>query len=72
MDRFVKVWIAETKVTKSHINVGTGKDYTIRELAETITAVTEFKGKLVFDQTKLTVLGWAPENWIPKRFTNVL
>ena len=36
----------------SHINVGTGLDCTIRELAETLKRVTGFKGRLVFDTTK--------------------
>lgn len=36
----------------SHINVGTGIDCTIRELAETIARVTGFQGRLVFDSTK--------------------
>lgn len=36
----------------SHINVGTGTDVTVRELAETISAVIGFKGKIVFDPTK--------------------
>ena len=41
-----------TKPMLSHINVGTGEDVTIRELAETISAVIGFKGKIVFDPTK--------------------
>ena len=41
-----------TQPMLSHINVGTGIDCTIRELAETIACVTGFKGELVFDQTK--------------------
>ena len=36
----------------SHINVGTGIDCTIRELAETVARVTGFKGNLVFDASK--------------------
>jgi GDP-L-fucose synthase len=36
----------------SHINVGTGVDCTIRELAETLAEVTGFNGKLVFDTSK--------------------
>ena len=36
----------------SHINVGTGVDCTIRELAETMMAVTGYDGELVFDSTK--------------------
>lgn len=41
-----------TEPMLSHINVGTGKDCTIRELAETIARVAGFKGRLIFDQTK--------------------
>ena len=37
----------------AHINVGTGKDCSIRELAETLAKVVGFKGKLVFDIDKL-------------------
>ena len=36
----------------SHINVGTGIDVTIRELAETIVEVVGFKGELKFDTSK--------------------
>jgi GDP-L-fucose synthase len=36
----------------SHINVGTGIDCTIRELAETIAKVIGFKGELIFDTSK--------------------
>jgi len=34
------------------INIGTGEDVTIRELAETVSRVLGFKGHLVFDTTK--------------------
>ena len=34
------------------INIGTGEDVTIRELAETVARVIGFDGKLVFDPTK--------------------
>jgi GDP-L-fucose synthase len=34
------------------INIGTGEDVTIRELAETVVRVLEFDGELVFDTTK--------------------
>lgn len=34
------------------INVGTGEDLTIRELAETIARVTGYRGRLVFDSSK--------------------
>jgi GDP-L-fucose synthase len=62
-----------TEPMMSHINVGTGVDVTIRELAETIAEVTGFKGELTFDAskpdgtprklmdtTKLNRLGWLP------------
>jgi GDP-L-fucose synthase len=43
---------ANTQAMLSHINVGTGVDCTIRELAETMQRVVGFEGKLVFDTTK--------------------
>jgi GDP-L-fucose synthase len=43
---------AHTQPMLSHINVGTGVDCTIRELAETIARVTGFTGRLVFDASK--------------------
>lgn len=36
----------------SHINVGTGTDLSIKELAATIAKVTGFEGHIVFDSTK--------------------
>ena len=57
----------------SHINVGTGTDVTIRELAELIKDIIGFNGELKFDTTKpdgaprkllnvscLNTLGWRP------------
>ena len=62
---------AHTQPMLSHINVGTGVDCTIRELAETLARVIGFSGRLVFDTGKpdgtprklldvsrLKVLGW--------------
>jgi len=43
---------SNTQPMLSHINVGTGKDVTIREMAETMKQVVGFKGKLTFDTTK--------------------
>jgi GDP-L-fucose synthase len=64
---------ANTQPMLSHINVGTGIDCTIRELAETMKAVVGFEGQLVFDSSKpdgtprklmdvsrLKALGWKP------------
>jgi GDP-L-fucose synthase len=55
------------------VNVGWGKDVTIRELAELIVSVVDYKGRLVFDSSKpdgtprklldtsrLAGLGWQP------------
>jgi GDP-L-fucose synthase len=47
-----KTYQANTKPMLSHINVGTGKDVTIREMAETMKEVVGFKGELSFDITK--------------------
>jgi GDP-L-fucose synthase len=43
---------ARTSPMMSHINVGTGEDCTIAELAEAVAKVTNFKGKLTFDASK--------------------
>ena len=41
-----------TEPMLSHINVGSGLDCSIRELAETISNITGYKGRLVFDSSK--------------------
>ncbi|MCK5296096.1 MAG: GDP-L-fucose synthase [Alphaproteobacteria bacterium] len=46
------VFLMENYSSESHINVGTGKDLTIRELAETVCRIVGFKGNLVFDAGK--------------------
>jgi GDP-L-fucose synthase len=43
---------ANTRPMLSHINVGTGKDITIRKMAETMKKVVGYKGKLIFDTMK--------------------
>ncbi|MCR9271146.1 MAG: GDP-L-fucose synthase [Hyphomonadaceae bacterium] len=43
---------ANTDPMLSHINVGTGVDCTIRELAETMAEVTGFEGRLEWDASK--------------------
>jgi len=47
-----KTYQANTQPMLSHINLGTGKDVTIREMAETMKQVVGYKGKLTFDSTK--------------------
>lgn len=41
-----------TEPMLSHINVGSGVDCTIRELAESMASITGFEGRIVFDATK--------------------
>ena len=43
---------AHTQPMMSHINIGTGVDCTIRELAEAVARVTGFHGRLSFDASK--------------------
>ncbi|SHI40813.1 GDP-L-fucose synthase [Shimia gijangensis] len=52
MDLDPDTYKRETQEMLSHINVGSGTDVTIRELAETVAKVTGFEGKLSFDSTK--------------------
>lgn len=47
-----EVYQVNTQPMLSHINVGTGVDCTIRELAETMARVVGFAGEVVFDATK--------------------
>ncbi|MDT4330970.1 GDP-L-fucose synthase [Methylomonas sp. MED-D] len=63
-----------TEPMLSHINVGTGVDVTIRELAETVGKIVGFEGEIVWDTTKpdgtprklmdnskIRALGWQPK-----------
>ncbi len=63
--------IKNKEIRNTHINIGTGTDISIRELAETVKAVVGFKGELYFnadkpdgtmkkltDVSKLHALGW--------------
>ena len=65
------VYLMESGYDGPLVNIGTGTDVTIRELAETVVRVVGFQGDLVFDATKpdgtprklmdvsrLTGLGW--------------
>ena len=47
-----KTYLANTQSMLSHINVGTGKDVTIKEMAEAMKKVIGFKGNLTFDTKK--------------------
>ncbi len=74
MDLAQEVLQEYTQPMLSHINVGTGVDCTIRELAQTIAQVVGYKGRVVFDAgkpdgtprklldvTRLHQLGWYHE-----------
>jgi len=47
------IYNKNTKPTCSHINVGSGTDLTIEELAKTIKKIIGYKGKIKFDTKKL-------------------
>ena len=68
------VYDANTQPMLSHINVGVGRDVTIKELAKTIAEVVGYKGKIEYDtskpdgtprklmdSTRLRSLGWEPK-----------
>ncbi len=74
MELPVDTWKQHTQPMLSHVNVGTGVDCTIRELAETIARVTGYPGRIAFDASKpdgtprklldvsrLASLGWRAE-----------
>lgn len=52
MDLDAEIYKGETQEMLSHINVGSGTDVSIRELAETVARVTGFTGRLSFDASK--------------------
>ncbi|WP_353227974.1 GDP-L-fucose synthase [Novosphingobium sp.] len=65
------VYATQTQPMSSHINVGSGSDVTIAELAATIAAVTGYRGRISYDTAKpdgtmrklmdvsrLTAMGW--------------
>jgi len=69
-----EVYQQQVKPMQSHINVGTGQDLTIKQLAEGMAKVIGFKGKIEFDisksdgtkrklmdSTRLNSLGWRPK-----------
>ncbi|EJD6664154.1 GDP-L-fucose synthase [Providencia sp. CRE-3FA-0001] len=52
MELNIETYQANTQPMLSHINVGTGIDCTIHEMAETMAKVVGFKGRVTFDSTK--------------------
>ena len=47
-----KIFEKQTQKQLSHINIGTGIDLTIKELAQAIKEVVGYKGRIIFDTTK--------------------
>jgi GDP-L-fucose synthase len=47
-----ELYVTATEPMLSHINVGTGVDVTIAELAETVARVAGYRGRLTYDRTK--------------------
>jgi len=47
-----EIYQAHTQPMMSHINVGTGVDCTIREMAETVAKVVGYQGRVEFDTSK--------------------
>ena len=65
------VYLLENYSGEEHVNIGTGKEVTIRELAETVQHVVGYEGEILWNQempdgtprkltdvTKLQGLGW--------------
>lgn len=46
------VGMDQKEVRNTHVNIGTGKELTIRKLAELVQSVIDFQGKLVFNSSK--------------------
>ena len=69
-----EIYEKHTDPMQSHINIGSGKDITIADLASTISKVVEFNGEIMFDKTKpdgspkklLDVGLLGKMNWKPK------
>lgn len=67
-----EIYLSHTQQMLSHVNIGMGQDVTIKNLAELVSEVVDFKGRIVFDRDKpdgaprkllnvdlLNKLGWA-------------
>jgi GDP-L-fucose synthase len=63
------VYEQHTSLMQSHINVGSGSDVTIAELAQAIARTVGFKGQIEFDTTKPD---GAPRKWIDSARLNAM
>jgi GDP-L-fucose synthase len=79
------VYDTSTSPNLSHLNVGTGVDITIRDLAEMVAALTGFKGDIVYnnaypdgtqqkllDVSTLARLGWIARIPLPNGLRDVI
>ena len=68
------IFLAENYSSEEPINVGTGKEISIKDFAQLIKKIVGFRGKIIFDKTKpdgvykkvlntekVNKLGWNPE-----------
>ena len=68
------LFLMESYNSSEPINVGTCRDYTIREISDLVKEVTSFEGEIVFDtsrpsgmmkklidSTKINSMGWEPK-----------
>lgn len=68
-----QLYLAHTSPMSSHVNIGTGSDITIRDVAELIAEITGYNGRIEFDSNQpdgtprkwlntdcMTQLGWRP------------
>ena len=66
--------LSSKEIRNTHINIGTGKEISIRELADLIANIVGFRGKLMYDSSKpdgspqklldvsrLREFGWQPK-----------
>jgi GDP-L-fucose synthase len=64
-----EVYQTQTKPMQSHINVGSGSDVTIAEVARAIATAVNYKGNVTFDTTKPD---GAPRKWMDSSKLNTL
>jgi GDP-L-fucose synthase len=69
MDLPLASYQSQTKPMQSHINVGSGSDVTIAEVAHTIAQVVGYPGSVTFDTTKAD---GAPRKWMDSGKLNAL
>jgi GDP-L-fucose synthase len=78
------IFYKKNKLVNNHINVGSGEEVTIKELAILIKNITNFSGKIKFDSNKLVgqdkkflnskniySLGWKPKISLKNGLTKV-